>query len=446
MSAFPMFVELGGRRCLVVGGGNVARRKAESLLSFGAEVTVVAPEIQEALKGHPAVTAMERPFREADLEEAYFFVIAASDDPAVNARVAALCQSRHIPVNRADENGSAGFLFPALVKKGDLTVGISTGGASPRAAGYFRRLIEAALPEKTGEILSDLRRVREEIKTRRPPGKLRGALLRAVAERSLQKGAPLTEEEQTRLCQAIEAGKTPPGRVHLVGAGCGSADLITVRGLRLLQTCDAVVYDELIDKTLLEAAPANAEKIPMGKRAGKVSARQEDIIAQLIRLAKMGKTVVRLKGGDPYLFGRGGEELLALQAAGIPCDEVPGIPSAIGIPAEYGIPVTHRNVSRSLHIITAHTSNGGLPPDMGKYAQLEGTLVFLMGLSKLEAIADSLMANGKSPATPAAVLSGGSAPNPMCVRGTLQTIAQLAKDAQPPAIIVVGAVAGPLER
>ena len=431
MSAFPFFVELEGKSCLVVGGGKVAQRKVQVLLSFGPEVTVVAPEIQREIKENTAVTILERPFRETDIQDGYDFVIAASDDSRVNAWVAELCRERNVPVNRADEDGSEGFLFPALVKRGDLTVGISTGGASPTAAAYFRRLIEATLPEKTGEMLDYLRKIREKILASTPKGEKRTEEIRAVAKKCLQKGAPLTEEEEDGT-----------GRVYLVGAGCGSADLITVRGLRLIQTCDAIVYDELIDKALLDAAPASAEKIPMGKRAGGKSARQEDIIKTLIDLALSGKMVVRLKGGDPYLFGRGGEERLALEAAGIDCQQVPGIPSAIGIPAEYGIPVTHRNVSRSLHIITAHTADtGGLPPDMEKYAQLEGTLVFLMGLGKLSLIAESLMKNGKSPATPAAVLSGGNAPNPVCIRGTLETIAQLAKDAQPPAIILVGEVA-----
>ena len=431
MSAFPFFVELEGKSCLVVGGGKVAQRKVQVLLSFGPKVTVVAPEIQREIKENTAVTILERPFRETDIQDGYDFVIAASDDSRVNARVSELCRLRQIPVNRADEDGSEGFLFPALVKRGDLTVGISTGGASPTAAAYFRRLIEATLPEKTGEMLDYLRKIREKILASTPKGEKRTEKIRAVAKKCLQKGAPLTEEEEQIT-----------GRVYLVGAGCGSADLITVRGLRLIQTCDAIVYDELIDKALLDAAPASAEKIPMGKRAGGKSARQEDIIQTLIDLARSGKMVVRLKGGDPYLFGRGGEERLALEAAGIDCQQVPGIPSAIGIPAEYGIPVTHRNVSRSLHIITAHTADTeGLPPDMEKYAQLEGTLVFLMGLGKLSLIAESLIKNGKSPATPAAVLSGGNAPNPVCIRGTLETIAQLAKDAQPPAIILVGEVA-----
>lgn len=445
MSEFPMFVELAGESCLVVGGGQVAGRKTRVLTDCGALVTVAAPEIGEELKRNPAVTILERPFREEDLEKDWTLVIAASDDPQVNARVTALCREKRIPVNRADEQGKGGFLFPALIHRGDLTIGISTGGASPAAAGYFRRLIETVLPEKTEKMLSSLRCCREVVSKKLPKEKRRSALL-AAAKQTLEKGDCLTQQEQQRLLNCVEKGEPVTGRVHLVGAGCGSADLITVRGLRLVQSCDALVYDELIDKALLDAAPPWAEKISMGKRAGKESARQEDIIETMISLARQGKTVVRLKGGDPYLFGRGGEEQLALQAAGIVWDEVPGIPSAIGIPAQFGIPVTHRNVSRSLHIITAHTADTGvLPPDMEKYAQLSGTLVFLMGLGKLEAISKSLMENGKDPATPAAVLSGGNAKQ-QCIRGSLETIAQLAKDAQAPAIILVGAVAGELER
>lgn len=235
------------------------------------------------------------------------------------------------------------------------------------------------------------------------------------------------------------------GEVWLVGAGCGAADLITVRGLNLIRRCDVIVYDDLIDEALLEQAPAHAERIYMGKRSGHHSAPQEAISAELIRQAQMGRMVVRLKGGDPYLFGRGGEEMLALLLAGVPCQEVPGVPSAIGIPAEAGIPVTHRGKSRSLHIITGHTSDteDGLPAEFDCYAQLEGTLVFLMGLAQLEKIAARLMAAGKPGDTPAAVLSGGNAKKPARVRGTLETIAKAARDAQvqAPAIILVGGVA-----
>jgi len=233
------------------------------------------------------------------------------------------------------------------------------------------------------------------------------------------------------------------GRVYLVGAGCGGADLITLRGLSLLQRCDAVVYDGLLDPSLLDAAPEAAERIYMGKRSGKHSASQEEINRRLIALARQGKMVVRLKGGDPFVFGRGGEEMLALQEAGIPCEEVPGVTSAIAVPALAGIPVTHRGLSRAVHIVTAHTADtpDGLPDFLDGLAKLPGTLVFLMGLAQLPRIAERLQAAGMAPDTPAAVVSGF--PRPQAVRGMLSDIAEktAAVGMTPPAAIVVGAVA-----
>lgn len=233
------------------------------------------------------------------------------------------------------------------------------------------------------------------------------------------------------------------GRVYLVGAGCGDAGLITLRGLSLLRRCDAVVYDGLLDPSLLDAAPETAERVYMGKRSGKRSATQEEINRRLIALARQGKTVVRLKGGDPFVFGRGGEELLALREAGVPCEEVPGVTSAIAVPAMAGIPVTHRGLSRAVHIVTAHTADtpDGLPDFLDELARLPGTLVFLMGLAQLPKIAERLQAAGMSPDTPAAVVSGF--PNRQAVRGTLSDIAEqtAAANITPPATIVIGAVA-----
>ncbi len=232
------------------------------------------------------------------------------------------------------------------------------------------------------------------------------------------------------------------GKVWLVGAGCSGADLITLRGLSVLKRCQAVVYDDLIDRELLSFAPETAARLSMGKRHGLPSAAQEDICAALIRLSREGKEVVRLKGGDPFVFGRGGEELAALREAGVPCEEIPGVSSAIAIPAAAGIPVTYRRLSQSVHIVTAHTAkSGGLPEDFDRLAGLEGTLVFLMGLSRLSLIVRRLIAAGKAPETPAAVLSGGNALHPTSTRGPLWRLPELARNVQAPAVIVVGPVA-----
>ena len=431
MSWFPFFIQLENAPGLLVGGGQVALRKAEKLLSFGPKLTVVAPEIcpeLAALEG-PNLTLCRRPFCESDLDPLPAFVIAATSDPATNRRIAALCRERRVLVNVVDDPSACGFYFPALVQRGRLTVGISTGGASPTAAAWLRKKIEALLPEGFAGLLDRLEAKRAAVKAACPGEEsARAALLRAEFQQELA-ALSMPEMEQ-------------PGRVALVGAGCGKADLITVRGLRLLRRCRAVVYDDLLDPELLAELPAGAETYYVGKRSGCHSAAQEEINALLVRLARQGGLVVRLKGGDPFVFGRGGEEALALQKAGIPFEVVPGISSAIAIPAEAGIPVTHRAMSREVHIITAHTGPGK-EPDYRRYAGLEGTLVFLMGLARLPQIAQGLMDGGMSPDTPAAVLSGGSAAHPAAVRAPLAEIAHAAQTAgvQAPAVILVGKTA-----
>lgn len=212
------------------------------------------------------------------------------------------------------------------------------------------------------------------------------------------------------------------GSVYLVGAGCGSFDLITLRGMNLLKKCDTVVYDSLIDERLLDFVPDGAEKISVGKRAGRHSETQESINDLLVKKALEGKNIVRLKGGDPFVFGRGGEEILALRENEIPFGIVPGISSAIAVPELSGIPVTHRKISRSFHVITGHTAEDLLPKNMNAYSHLDGTLVFLMGLKNLSQIAKALIENGKPEETPAAVISNGASPNSRIVRGTLKTI------------------------
>lgn len=438
MPYFPVFLDLTDRKVLIIGGGNVALRKIQKMTEFHPRIHVIAPDILPQITETPNIRITKRTFRNTDLLPLPDMVICATNHREVNRKIASICQKFRIPVNVADDPALCSFLFPAVVTEGALSVGISTGGTSPTVSRYLREKIESLIPRNLGAILSWLEKQRVELKETIPLEK-RAGILRSLLNASLSKKRPLTQEET----DAYLSGR-PVGTVSLVGAGCGTADLITLRGLRLLQQCDALVYDDLIDPMLLEAAPEGAQRIYMGKRSGIHSASQSEISEKLIELARSGLNVVRLKGGDPYLFGRGGEEMMALQAAGIPCAEVPGIPSPIGIPAEAGIPVTHRGVSRGLHIITGHTSDtpDGLPEDFDHLAKLDGTLIFLMGLSQLEKISTRLTAAGKDPATPAAVISGGNSPNPACIRGTLCNITQLAKGTvSSPAIILIGQVA-----
>lgn len=436
MAWFPIFTELSGREGLIVGGGTVALRKIEKLLPFGPKLTVVAPEIQSRIREIPGLKLQERPFAPEDVLGGLAFVIAATDKGDENHAIAALCRERNIPVNVVDDPKACTFLFPALVRRGKLTVGISTAGASPTAAVRLKEQIGDLLPEEYDKILDFLEEKRPEVK-RCVPEENHAKTMKRLCDECLKQNGPLTEETFNRI---LKGAKGRVGKVALVGAGCGKADLLTLRAMRLLRSCDAVVYDDLIDPEILNMAPESARRIYMGKRSGVHSASQEEISRTLVELGREGLNVVRLKGGDPFVFGRGGEEALALKEAGIPVTVVPGISSAIAIPGEAGIPVTHRRLSREVHIITAHTADEG--GNYGRYSALEGTLVFLMGLSRLEAIATQLIAGGKSPETPAAVISGGNAPIRQTVRGTLGNIAVRAKDVRAPAVIVVGDVAG----
>ena len=438
MGYFPFFMELEGREGLVVGGGAVAARKVQKLQLYGPRLTVAAPEILPEIAELPGVTLLRRAFAPGMLE-GKCFVIAATDSREVNRGIAALCRERGIPVNAVDDKEACTFLFPALVKRGDLTVGVSTAGASPSAAAWVGRRVSERLPEDFGELLDYLASLRPMVQ-KRVAEENRAAVFARLFSDCMEQGFPLKEAALA----AVLEGAPGMGKVYLVGAGCGAADLITVRGLRLLERCGAVVYDDLLDQALLDAAPEGAEKIYVGKRRGRHSMAQEDINALLIAKAREGKEVVRLKGGDPFVFGRGGEEALALQAAGIAWEYVPGVTSAVAVPGAAGIPATHRGVSRGFHVVTAHTADSpdGLPSHLEELARLPGTLVFLMGLSRLEEIARRLIGAGLPGDTPAAVVFGKNAPR--AVRGTLENIAERAREAgaEAPAVIVAGGTAG----
>lgn len=429
MGYFPFFMDIEGKSGLIVGGGEVARRKVLKLMPFQPRLTVVAPVIARELLADKALTCVQRAFREEDIL-GQMFVIAASDEADVNRKVGRLCREKNIPVNVADEKEACSFLFPALVKEGRLTIGISTEGASPAMAGKIRSSVEASLPHGIGEELERLANLREQVKKEIPAGEHRTEILKQAAQNYADGTCRVTGQEK--------------GKVILAGAGCGAYDLITVRGLNAVRDARVLVYDDLIDERLLSHTGESCEKIYVGKRNGKHSMPQEEINALLIAKAKEGKLVVRLKGGDPFVFGRGGEEILALRQAGIEVEEIPGISSAVAVPAASGIPVTHRGISRSFHVITGHGAEGGLTEKMETLAALKGTLIFLMGLGKIKEITEGLISCGKPESTPAAVIRGGFADTAQTIRGCLGDIAAKTKQSglMPPAVIVIGECAG----
>lgn len=427
MGYFPFFMDIEGQKGLIVGGGAVAGRKVSKLLPFGPRLTVVAPIIAKELLENSAITCVQRTFCKEDIQ-GQMFVIAASDEADVNREVGRLCREKNIPVNVADEKEACSFLFPALVKEGKLTVGISTEGVSPAMAGRIRSSVEAVLPCDVGEELDRLAELRDQVKKTVPVREHRGEILRQAAQNYMD-GVPWEEEK---------------GKVILAGAGCGAYDLITVRGLNAVRNAQVLVYDDLIDERLLSHAGEGCEKIYVGKRSGKHSMPQEEINALLIAKAKEGKRVVRLKGGDPFVFGRGGEEILALKQAGIETEEIPGISSAVAVPAAAGIPVTHRGISQSFHVITGHGAEGGPTEKPETLAALKGTLIFLMGLGNIEKLTKDLIACGKPENTPAAVIRGGFDDTAQTIRGCLGDIAAKTKQSglASPAVIVIGESAG----
>lgn len=476
MGYFPFFVELKRKRGLIVGGGIVAERKVRKLLPYEPELLVVAPEIDGGIRklseevkekrtkqeDTPELILSERAFEDADLEK-MDFVIAATSDEALNTRIAKLCEEKHILVNVVDDKEKCGFLFPSLIREGKLSIGISTEGASPRVATTFRTRLSADIPERMEEILDYLEKIRPFAKVAIEDDKKRAAFLMELADMCMEKGRPLTEAECEILLENYQS-KTPeealsdeemqsgkeaclvrkicPGKVVLVGAGCLSYEYITLRGMQEIRKAQVLIYDALIDTRLLDFTIENCEKICVGKRSGRHSMKQEEINMLLIEKAKEGAHVVRLKGGDPFVFGRGNEEVDALTEAGIETEVIPGISSCIAVPELAGIPVTERKVSRSFHVMTGHFAGDeeSLKDEIHKMAAMDGTCVFLMGYTRLADIVRELQNGGAAAETPVAVIHGTSDGSSRAAYGTLLTIEKEVQEKQipMPAVIVVG--------
>jgi uroporphyrin-III C-methyltransferase len=419
MSQYPVMLQVQGRRCLVVGGGRIATRKVEGLRSAGAEVTVIAPRINPRIEALD-VRVERRPYRWGDVGNGFQLVITATDDPEVNAQVYAEAEAAGVWVNSADDPDHCSFTLPAVHRDGDVTVAIGTDGSSPALAAWLRDRVRDALPGGLAATASQL----------------------AAERRAVQAAGESTEgrDWRPRIEELVAATPTVTGTVHLVGAGPGDPELLTLRAARLLAMADVVVHDALADSDVLALVPEHVERIDVGKRPGR-PVPQELINDLLIQLASRHRCVVRLKGGDPFLFGRGGEEALALQAASVPFEVVPGITSAIAAPAAAGVPVTQRGVSASVTIVTGHRREGDEDEtDWAALARVGGTIVVLMGVSERAAIARKLIAGGLSIDTPVTAVRFGTRPEQEVTRTTLGALGETPIEA--PAAIVIGAVAG----
>ena len=444
---FPLFVDLRGRAVVVVGGGAIAARKIERLLAAGARVRVVAPDLHRdvrALVDARRVAHRAEGFRAALLDDAWL-AIAATDDDVVNRAVAHAAGERRILVNVVDDAQLSSIQLPAVVERGDVQVAISSGGGAPMLARRLRERLESLLDESLGTLAELLTRHRRRIRERIPDTAQRrrwfDALLDRIAPNLRLHGS--LETAELELLTTLAGAPTPRfGSVVLVGAGPGDPGLLTLRGLRALNDADVIVHDRLIGD-VLTLARRDALLIDVGKRVGDRVDAQARIHAILLEHARAGRRVVRLKGGDPFVFGRGGEELQFLRAHGIACEVVPGITAALACAAHAGIPLTHREHAQSVRLITAHTKDSLDTLDWRALAAERQTLAVYMGVSALERLRACLLAHGRSADTPFALVENGARAQQRVIVGTLADLPERAhaENVRAPALLILGEVA-----
>jgi uroporphyrin-III C-methyltransferase / precorrin-2 dehydrogenase / sirohydrochlorin ferrochelatase len=463
MSYLPVSLDLGDGFVVLAGSGAPAHAKLHLLCAAGARVkwfgaagarvdetgdAVQGREMEQPVRAaHACIERFEGAPSDADLAGARALVCASGD--ALDAALAARARALGVPVNVVDRPHLSTFILPAIVRRGDVTVAIATGGASPVLARRLRERVEAALPARVGTFAALLQRYRNSIIAARK----RGARFstRRFWERVVDGpiGAAFlagrTRAAEAALAAAAQAPeafvKDRAGMVHLVGAGPGDPDLLTLRALAVLQDADIVFFDDLVAPEVLDRARRDAERVPVGKRRGHPGMAQDEINRRLAQAAKAGKRVVRLKGGDPFVFGRGGEELEHLQAAGVPVFVVPGITAALGCAAELGLPLTFRAEATQLAFVTAHTADGARRIDWSAFAGREGTLVVYMGLAAAEDVRAGLIAAGRSPRTAAAVVARGTRADARVAVGRLDDLCALAAEVREgPALLVIGDV------
>jgi uroporphyrin-III C-methyltransferase / precorrin-2 dehydrogenase / sirohydrochlorin ferrochelatase len=452
---YPVFLNLRARRAVVIGGGAVAEQKVLGLLAAGAHVTVVSPETTTRLACLAAEGGIElrrRPYRTGDLAGAWL-AIAATDDRTANADVWAEAESAGIPLNAVDDLAHCSFIAPAVHRAGDITVAVSTSGKSPALAARLRQRISRLVGAAEARLCAFLGELRSELATRVPDARARTALWYRIVDSDVidfvRRGDRAGARRRVAALLTGETHPTDAGMVYLIGAGPGDPGLITAKGLEILRSADVVVYDRLVAPSLVAESPPEAERVFGGKhsyRAG-IGVGQDDINQLMIERARCGKKVVRLKGGDPFVFGRGAEECEALHAAGVRFEVVPGVTSAVAAPGSAGIPLTHRRYSSAFAVVTGHECDGASDLDWSALARIP-TLVVLMGVRALPEIVDRLQGHGLRPDTPAAVIANATLVDARTIVGTLATIAAQASEAgiAAPAALVVGNVVRVRER
>jgi uroporphyrin-III C-methyltransferase / precorrin-2 dehydrogenase / sirohydrochlorin ferrochelatase len=454
MDYFPIFLRLAGEPALVVGGGEVAARKIELLLRAGAAVTVVAPELIGSLAQKSAAGVIRHiadEFRPEHLDGSRL-AIAATDRRSINAWVAHQAERRNIPVNVVDDRELSRFIVPAIVDRSPVVVAVGSSGDAPVLTRRLREKLESFLPQRLGALARLAGAFRPKVKARIQSASRRrrfwenffdGEIARDVLAGRLDAGGETAEQRVADALTRIVQDGAAPGEVVLVGAGPGDPGLLTLRALRALQNADVIVYDRLVSAEVLDLARRDAERVYVGKAAGQEHVSQEEINALLVKLAKEGRRVCRLKGGDPFIFGRGGEELEALAAEGVRFEVVPGVTAAAGCAAYAGIPLTHRDHAQALTFVTArYQQDSDERVDWALLARPSQTVVFYMGLGHLEEIIARLREHGAPIERAAAVIEQGTRATQRVVVGSLGDLGDKVRAANvgSPALLIVGEV------
>jgi uroporphyrin-III C-methyltransferase/precorrin-2 dehydrogenase/sirohydrochlorin ferrochelatase len=447
MDFLPLFHNLKNAPVLVIGGGEVALRKARLLVDAGAIPRVVT---REALDEVSALVARQggelhlRDYREEDLD-GVCLVVAATDDEPLNALVSRQAKARGIPVNVVDAPELCSVIFPAIVDRSPLMVAVSSGGDAPVLARLIRARIETWIPAAYGQLAGLAKKFRSRVKAALPDVQQRRVFWEEAFQGQIAESLFAGKSaEAERLLEAKLAGSSVKalGEVYLVGAGPGDPDLLTFRALRLMQQADVVLYDRLVAPAIIELCRRDAERIYVGKQRAEHALPQEQINRRLVELAKEGKRVLRLKGGDPFIFGRGGEEIEELAAEGIPFQVVPGITAASGCSAYAGIPLTHRDYAQSVRFVTGHLKDGSCDLPWQDLVAPGQTLVFYMGLVGLPVICEQLMRHGRGADTPVALVEQGTTVNQRVITGTLADLPQRVAEqsVRAPTLVIVGEV------